>query len=154
MSATQMTAQDLESLNAELRTLQSAGRAEVIERIKIAREWGDLSENAEYKAAKEDQAHLETRILKLRAQIDAADVVEETSGGETVEFGCAVTFTDEGKGTEQTFKLVSSRDAAPTEGKLSIASPLAAALLHRRIGDVAEVRAPRGTRQLLITAIA
>jgi transcription elongation factor GreA len=147
-----MTEDELRRLQEELRELESAGRARIAAQIKTAREWGDLKENAEYHAAKEAQAHLETRILKLRAQMRAA-VVVESAGGDEVTHGSSVEITDTGTGRTQAFKIVSPNDAAPGEGKLSVSSPIAQALLGHGIGDVVQVSAPRGVRELRIDAI-
>jgi transcription elongation factor GreA len=153
MSDTQMTAEDLETLKAELYELESNGRAQIAARIKTAREWGDLKENAEYHEAKRDQSHLETRILQLRDRIQNAEVVEEATSTDIVRFGSTVTFTDAGTGREQTFKIVSAHEAKPTEGTLSVASPIASALLERRVGDTVKVPTPTGQRELRLTAI-
>jgi transcription elongation factor GreA len=148
-----MTADDLEALRAELVELEGPRRREIAGRIKTAREWGDLKENAEYHAAKEEQGHLETRILRLRDQVQNAVVVERTSGSETVQFGCQVVFTDRASGREQRFEIVAARQAKPSEGLLSVASPLATALLGHRVGDVVSVSAPSGVRELVINEI-
>ena len=147
-----MTQDELDRLQQEVRELESAGRARIAAQIKTAREWGDLKENAEYHAAKEAQAHLETRILKLKAQMRAAVVVER---GETdaVAHGSSVEITDTGTGRAQKFTIVSPNDAAPAEGMLSVSSPIAQALLGHRVGDVVQVSTPRGTRELRIDAI-
>jgi len=148
-----MTAQDLEALRAELVELEGPRRREIAARIKTAREWGDLKENAEYHAAKEEQGHLETRILRLRDEVQHAVVVESASGSETVEFGCQVVFSDRASGREQRFRIVAARQAKPSEGLLSVASPLATALLGHRVGDVVSVSAPSGVRELVINEI-
>jgi transcription elongation factor GreA len=153
-AANMMTAEGLEELNAELAALEGDGRREIAERIKTAREWGDLKENSEYHDAKNEQAHLETKIARLREKITAAVVVEATStaGGDQVSFGSSVRVRDQ-DGAEQTWKIVSSHDASPTEGKLSVESPVAAALLGRAPGDTASVLLPRGTRKLTIVSV-
>lgn len=148
-----MTAEDLEALRAELVELEGPRRREIAARIKTAREWGDLKENAEYHAAKEEQGHLETRIIKLRDQVSNAQVVERSSGSQTVQFGCEVAFTDRGAGREQRFRIVAARQAKPAEGLLSVASPIAEALMGHRVGDVVEVSAPSGVRKLHIDEI-
>jgi transcription elongation factor GreA len=153
MSNTQMTAEDLDVLKAELYELESDGRAQIAARIKTAREWGDLKENAEYHEAKRDQSHLETRILVLRDRIQSAEVVEESTSTDVVKFGSTITFSDAGTGREQTFKIVSAHEAKPTEGTLSVASPIANALLERKVGDVVKVPTPTGERELRLTAI-
>jgi transcription elongation factor GreA len=153
MDSVSMTAEERDALQAELGELQTAGRSEIAARIKVAREWGDLKENAEYHAAKEAQAHLETRILKLRDQLRSAVVVEADGNGETVEHGLTVSYTESPSGKSKTFKIVSPNEARPGEGALSAASPVAQALLGHRVGDVVEVRTPTGPRRLTIDAI-
>ena len=124
------TAEGLEALEAELAELEGEGRREIAERIKTAREWGDLKENSEYHDAKNDQAHLETKIARLREKIADAVIVEEAPGGGVVGFGSTVVVRD-AEGAEQTWRIVSSRDAAPAAGPLSAESPVAVALLGR-----------------------
>lgn len=148
-----MTAEELETARRELRELESAGRTEIAARIKTAREWGDLKENAEYHAAKEDQAHLETRIAKLRDQIRSAEVVETTGSTEVVEHGSTVSYTDRSSNRRQTFRIVSPHEARPAEGSLSAASPIAKALVGRRVGEAVEVNTPAGMRQLVIDSV-
>ncbi len=148
-----MTAEDLEALRAELVELEGPRRREIAARIKTAREWGDLKENAEYHAAKEEQGHLETRIIKLRDQVQNAVVVERSGGSRTVEFGCEVAFTDRKAGRTQRFQIVAARQAKPAEGRLSVASPIAAALLGHAVGDVVKVAAPSGEREVVIDEI-
>jgi transcription elongation factor GreA len=151
MDTVSMTAEELEALQSELGDLQTAGRSEIAARIKTAREWGDLKENAEYHAAKEAQAHLETEILKLRDQLRSAVVVKTDKTTEVVQHGSVVTFSDE-KATK-TFKIVSTHDAKPGEGTLSASSPVAQALLGHKVGEVIPVRTPSGIRNLSIDSI-
>jgi transcription elongation factor GreA len=153
-AANMMTAAGLDELNAELAALEGDGRREIAERIKTAREWGDLKENSEYHDAKNEQAHLETKIARLREKITAAVVVEATpaAAGGQVGFGSSVHVRDQ-DGAEQTWKIVSSHDASPTEGRLSVESPVAVALLGRAPGETASVLLPRGTRQLTVLSV-
>ncbi|HMD56406.1 MAG TPA: transcription elongation factor GreA [Solirubrobacteraceae bacterium] len=148
------TAEGLRALQLELEELESGGRREIAERIKTAREWGDLKENSEYHDAKNDQAHLETKIARLRERIAEAVIVEEGAGfgAEVVGFGSTVVVADQ-DGGEQTWRIVSSHDAAPREGRLSAESPLAVALLGRAPGDLVSVSLPRGERQLTVVSI-
>ena len=148
------TAEGLGVLEAELAQLEGDGRREIAERIKTAREWGDLKENAEYHDAKNDQAHLETKIVRLREKIAAAVVVEEApaNGGGAVAFGSTVAVRDQ-DGVEQTWRIVSSHDAAPSEGRLSAESPVAVALLGRRTGENVSVSLPRGKRTLTVLSV-
>jgi transcription elongation factor GreA len=149
------TAEGLATLQHELEELESDGRREIAERIKTAREWGDLKENSEYHDAKNEQAHLETKIARLRERIAAAVIVKEEPGASAgvVSFGSTVVVRD-GDGGEQTWRIVSSHDAAPREGKLSAESPVATALLGRSTGDVVRVALPRGERKLTVVSVA
>lgn len=152
--STLMTAEGVEELRAELHRLESEERAKVVEQIKTAREWGDLKENAEYHAAKDSQSHLETRILRLREKLLTAEVVEPGAGTDgTVRFGTTVTFEDERSGQAQSFQLVASHDANPSAGTLSIESPIGAALNGCGVGQLVEVKAPKGVRRLRITDV-
>ncbi len=148
-----MSAAELERLREELNELEGAGRAGIAQRIKTAREWGDLKENGEYHAAKEAQAHLETKILRLREQLRGAVVVEVGAAGDEVRHGSSVEVTDLATEKSQRFRIVSPNDASPAEGLISAGSPIAQAMLGRKIGDVAEVPTPRGTRRLRIDAL-
>ena len=147
-----MTRDDYDRLVGEIARLESEDRAEMAERIKAARELGDLKENAEYHDAKDAQAILETKILRLRDQLTRAEVVE-AQGGDTVAFGSAVDLRDRGSGKDLRYTLVSAVDADAAAGKLSVESPVAKALLGARAGDVVEIPTPRGTRTLEVTAI-
>src|ERR1700739_3319742 len=150
--ANRITAEGLEALKAEVEQLEGAGRREIADRIKTAREWGDLKENSEYHAAKNDQAHLETKIAKLRERISSAEVVEAANEHGIVSFGSTVTVTD-GSGVERVWKIVSSRDAAPAQGRISAESPVARALLGLHTGDIAHVVLPRGESDMTVLAI-
>jgi transcription elongation factor GreA len=147
-----ITAEGLEALRAELAELEGPGRQEIAKQIKTAREWGDLKENAEYHAAKEAQAHLETRILKIRDRIKNAEVVEVSSGG-TVGFGSTVVVEDESTGKQTTYRIVASNEADIAKGLLSAESPVAAALDGKRAGDVGVVTTPRGERRLKLVEV-
>jgi transcription elongation factor GreA len=148
-----ITAEGLEVLEAELATLEGDGRREIADRIKTAREWGDLKENSEYHDAKNDQAHLETKIAKLRERISTAEVVRESEGqGGVVGFGSTVVIRDE-KGNERSWRIVSSHDASPSEGRLSADSPVARALLGHRAGERASVVLPKGESVLTVVSV-
>jgi transcription elongation factor GreA len=148
-----MTAEELETIQRELGQLETAGRREIAGRIKTAREWGDLKENAEYHAAKADQAYLETRIAKLREQIRSAAVIRVSASSEMVQHGSTVSYTDRSTNRQNTFRIVSPHDARPSDGALSAASPVARALIGRGVGDVIEVPTPTGVRKLYIDSI-
>jgi transcription elongation factor GreA len=148
------TAEGLETLKAELEALEVEGRREIAERIKTAREWGDLKENSEYHDAKNDQAHLETKIARLREKIADAVVVaeEETAGEGVVGFGSTVVIRDQ-EGAEQTWRIVSSHDASPKDGRLSAESPVAVALFGRAPGEQTSVTLPKGKRTLTVVSV-
>jgi transcription elongation factor GreA len=148
-----MTQEGLEALRDELERLETTERREIVQQIKTAREWGDLKENAEYHAAKDAQAHLETRILQIREQIDNAKVVEVQTGSDVVAFGSTVEVTDEETGKDATYRLVSAHEAAPAKGMLSFESPVGTALRDKRVGEVAVVPTPRGERRLRVVTI-
>ena len=148
-----MTQESYDALRAELEHLEGQARNDIAKQIKTAREWGDLKENAEYHAAKDAQAHLETKILLLREQLDNAEVVERASGG-AAGVGSVVEVRDEQSGRVSTYTLVPTREAVPSEGKLSLESPVGEALRDKRPGDVATVQTPRGERRLQVVSIA
>jgi transcription elongation factor GreA len=148
-----ITAEGLENLKAEIARLEGEERQLIAERILRAREHGDLSENAEYHAAKEDQAHLETRILRLLGRLRSARVVETPRGGDVVAFGSTVTFVDEASGKEQTLTLVGTTEQDLKAGKLSSESPIARALIGAKVGDVVAVQTPGGTRDTRVVKV-
>jgi transcription elongation factor GreA len=142
-----ITKEGLEALKAELERLEGDARREIARRIQIARELGDLSENAEYHIAKEDQAHLETKIKRLAERLRKARVVEAPANSDVVVFGTTVTVADAESGREATWTLVGPTEADVGAGKLSAESPVAKALMGRRAGDEVEVHTPRGVRR-------
>lgn len=146
-----MTQTGLDALQVELDALEDHGRREIAERIKVAREWGDLKENSEYHDAKNDQAHLETKIARLREKISTAVIVseDEVPAEGVVGFGSTVVVRDQ-DGVERTWTIVSSHDAAPADGRLSAESPVARALTGRRSGESASVTLPRGESLLTV----
>jgi transcription elongation factor GreA len=148
-----MTKEGLEALREELERLETTGRHEIAEQIKVAREFGDLKENAEYHAAKEAQGFLEARIVQMRAQLENATIVEAAKGGDVVAFGTTVELEDESTGRKLTYTLVSAREQAPAEGKLSFESPVGSALRDKRVGDVASIATPKGERRLRVVSI-
>ncbi|MFL5825409.1 MAG: GreA/GreB family elongation factor [Thermoleophilaceae bacterium] len=150
-----MTQAELEQLRGEIDHLEGDGRREIAERIKTAREWGDLKENAEYHAAKEEQAHLETKILRLRDRLQGAAIVEEgaAAAAGVVGLGATVEFVDETSGATQKFRLASAGQAKPGDGTLSFDSPVGRALAGHGAGDTVTVPTPRGDRRLRITGI-
>ncbi len=119
-------------------------------RIKVAREEGDLKENAEYHIAKEDQAHLETKIKRLRERLRTAVVVEADGNGDRFAFGRTAEVLDEGKGAVNTWTLVGSTEADLAGGKLSAESPIGRALLDAEPGKPVAVETPRGSRTFVV----
>ena len=149
-----MTRADYERVEAEVAELEGSARAEMAERIKAARELGDLKENAEYHDAKDAQRFLETRILRLRDQLTRAQVVEAEGGGDAVAFGSEIVVADRDNGRRTTYTLVSAVDADAAAGRLSVESPVARALVGARAGDVLEIPTPKGKRTLEVISIA
>jgi transcription elongation factor GreA len=141
-----ITTQGIEALRREIEELEGPRRTELAARIKAARELGDLKENAEYHIAKDDQAHLETRIKRLRERLRRAVVVEVDEDGETFAFGRTAEVLDEAKGEVMTWTLVGSTEADLEKGRLSAESPIGRALRDARVGERVEIETPRGTR--------
>jgi len=148
-----MTAESLQALKEEIERLETEGRREIADRIKTAREWGDLKENAEYHDAKNAQAHLETRIAGLREKVLRADVQDSKPSSDVVALGSRVTVKDEASGREDVFVLVPATEAKPSDGKLSFESPLAQALVGAKPGDSVKVPTPRGERKLSLLSL-
>lgn len=149
-----ITEAGLAALKAELGELETVGRREIAGRIRTARAHGDLSENGEYHAAKEDQAHLETRIQRLRQRLRDAVVVQAAEGpGLTLGFGRSAEVRDEGTGEVHTWTIVGATEADRTRGRLSVQSPVGKALLDHPPGATVEVPVPGGTRRLTIERI-
>ena len=145
-----ITAEGLAALEAELHELETTARLAMAERIKAAREIGDLKENAEYHIAKEDQAHLETKIKRLRERLLAAEVVEADTGGSVLGFGRTAAVLDETTGTVHNWTIVGPTEADISNGRLSSESPVATALLGREVGETVAVQTPRGKRSYRI----
>ncbi|MEM9574792.1 MAG: transcription elongation factor GreA [Pseudomonadota bacterium] len=149
-----MTRKGFDALNEEIRWRQQDERPRIIEAIAEARAHGDLSENAEYHAAKESQSHNEGRISELEGLIGRADVIDvATMTGDTVRFGATVTLTDDDTGDEVTYQIVGDQEADPKEGRISISSPISRALIGKTVGDSIEVKAPKGDRGYEIEAV-
>jgi transcription elongation factor GreA len=141
-----ITAAGIEDLKAELEQLEGPARLEMAARIKVAREEGDLKENAEYHVAKEDQAHLETRIKRLQERLHNAVVVEVDAGTDSFAFGRSAEVLDEANGKANVWTLVGSTEANLSEGRLSAESPIGRALMDAKIGATVKVETPRGQR--------
>jgi transcription elongation factor GreA len=148
-----MTAEARDRLVAEIEKLEGEGRREVAARIKVAREWGDLKENAEYHAAKADAAMLDLKIQRLRDKLRSAEIVELASGAEGAGLGSKVTYVDETSGREVTHTLVAEVEASPRDGLISIASPVGETLAGATQGDQLTLETPRGQRSLKVVAV-
>lgn len=145
-----ITPEGIAALREEIEQLEGPGRIAMAARIKVAREEGDLKENAEYHIAKEDQAHLETKIKRLRERLRTAVVVETDGNGDRFAFGRTAEVLDEVKGAVNTWTLVGSTEADLAGGKLSAESPIGRALLDAEPGKPVEVETPRGTRTFVV----
>jgi transcription elongation factor GreA len=142
-----ITAAGIEDLKAELEQLEGPARIEMAARIKVAREEGDLKENAEYHVAKEDQAHLETRIKRLQERLHNAVVVEvDAKSADSFAFGLSAEVVDEASGKTNVWTLVGSTEANLAEGRLSAESPIGRALMNAKVGATVKVETPRGKR--------
>jgi transcription elongation factor GreA len=150
-----LTPEGLEKLKDELETLSTARRREVAERIKEAREFGDISENSEYDDAKNEQAMLESKIAQLQEKLRMATVIDSKElSTEVVQVGSVVHVKDEKTGKSVKYTIVGSAEANPEESKLSNESPVGRALIGHRRGDTVAVQVPRGpARKLKITKI-
>jgi transcription elongation factor GreA len=149
-----LTRDGRERLQAELETLIRVTRLEVASRIAQAKDLGDLSENAEYEAAKHEQAFVEGRIRELQHQLSNAQLIDEgVNGDKMVRIGSSVTVVDEEDGEEMTYTIVGSAEAKPREGKISNESPVGAALLGKKRGQKVKVPSPDGSYKLLIRKI-
>ena len=149
-----LTYAGLKALEEELENLKVVKRKEVAAKIKEAREQGDLSENAEYDAAKEAQAHLETKINQLKLAIAEAKVIDTSRlSTEAVQILSTVEMTNMANNTKMRYTIVSENEANIKVGKISIKTPIAQGLLNKKVGDVVEIAIPRGTIKLRIDKI-
>lgn len=155
MKRTPMTLRGAEALRIELKKLKSEDRPNVIRAIAEARGHGDLSENAEYHAAREQQGFIEGRIAEIENRLANADIIDVTrlaAGGKVV-FGSTVELADEDSGARVVYQLVGDDEADIRRGLISVSSPIARALIGKAEGDVAEVTAPGGTRSYEIISV-
>jgi transcription elongation factor GreA len=149
-----MTAEGHAALDAELKRLKTDERPSVIGAISEARSHGDLSENAEYHAAKERQSYIEGRIAELEDKLARAQVIDVSKlSGTNVKFGATVTVIDEDTDHKAAYKIVGEDEADVKLGKISITSPLARAMIGKEEGDVVEVAAPGGSKSYEIVAV-
>jgi transcription elongation factor GreA len=148
MATVPLTVRGLQKLKAELQKLKSVERHAVIQAIAEARAQGDLSENAEYEAAKDKQGFIEGRILELESKLAAAQVIDPATldAGGRVVFGATVDLEEEKSGANVTYQIVGDDEADLKLGLISISSPIARALIGKEVGDVADVQAPGGVK--------
>jgi transcription elongation factor GreA len=155
MATIPITKRGAEKLKEELHRLKTVDRPWVINAIAEARAQGDLSENAEYDAAKDRQGFIEGRIAEIEGKLSAAQIIDPTqldAGGKVV-FGATVELEDEDSGTAVTYQIVGEDEADLKQGLVNISSPIARALIGKEEGDVAEVQAPSGTKRFEIVAV-
>jgi len=155
MAKTPLTVRGAERLREELKRLKSEDRPRIIKAIAEARAHGDLSENAEYHAAREQQSFAEGRIQELESKLSNAEIIDVTkinAGGKVV-FGSTVVLADEENGSEVTYQIVGEDEADIKSGRVSVNSPVARALIAKQQGDVAVVKTPTGERQFEIIEV-
>ncbi|KAA9301685.1 MULTISPECIES: transcription elongation factor GreA [Aerococcus] len=149
-----MTIEGKERLEAELEDLKVNKRPEVVSRIKIARSYGDLSENSEYEAAKDEQAFVEGQIAKLEKMIRYAEIINpDELASDEVSIGRKVSFVELPDGDEEAYTIVGKAEADPLSGKISNESPIAQALIGKKVGDQVSFETPGGELALKITAV-
>jgi transcription elongation factor GreA len=155
MKRTPITMRGAEALRAELRKLKSEDRPNVIKAIAEARAHGDLSENAEYHAAREQQRFIEGRIGEIEAKLSNAEIIDVTAmeASGRVIFGATVELADEDSGAHTTYQIVGEDEADIKERRVSVTSPIARALVGKQAGDVVDVAAPGGTRSYEIVTV-
>ncbi len=147
MEKVPMTAAGYSRLQEELKHLKSVERPAVIRAIAEAREHGDLSENAEYQAARERQSFIEGRVMELEDRISRADVIDVAAlSGDSIKFGATVKLADEDTDEETTYQIVGADESDIKAGRLSITAPLARGLIGKSVGDVVEVTTPNGSK--------
>jgi transcription elongation factor GreA len=155
MEKVPMTAAGHQALESELKRLVAVERPRIIELIAEARGHGDLSENAEYHAAKEAHGLNEGRILEIEDKLSRAEVIDVSKliGSKTIKFGATVTLVDEDTEEKKTYQIVGDVEADVKGGRISISSPIARALIGKSVGDTVEVAAPGGARSYEITRV-
>ena len=148
-----MTLAGKQKLEEELENLKTVKRKEVVERIKIARSFGDLSENSEYDSAKEEQGFVEGRITTIESMLRNALIIEESGASDVVTLGKTVAFVELPDGDEEEYTIVGSAEADPFEGRISNDSPIARALLGRKVDDIVKIATPGGDMEVRIVSI-
>ncbi|RPF55547.1 transcription elongation factor GreA [Aquisalibacillus elongatus] len=149
-----MTEEGLEKLEQELNELKTVRRPEVVERIKVARSFGDLSENSEYDAAKDEQAFVESRVAQVENMIRNAVIIEnDEESNDTVQLGKTVKFVELPDGDEEEYQIVGSAESDPFEGRISNDSPMAQSLLGKKVGEQVTVQTPGGEIDVKIVEV-
>ena len=148
-----MTRQGYDKLEADLRELKTVDRPRIVREIEVARAHGDISENAEFHAAKERQSHIEGRIRQLEDKLARAQVIDPSGPADSVRFGVTVVLLDVETDDEVTYTLVGEDESDIAKGLLSISSPIARALLGKGVDDVVRVQVPKGTREFEVREI-
>lgn len=149
-----MTASGYARLEEELQYLRQTARPQVIQAIAEAREHGDLSENAEYHAARDRQSFIEGRVAEIEDQMARAEVIDVSKlSGDTVKFGATVTLADEDTDEETTYQLVGEVESDVKDGKLAVTSPIARAIIGKSVGDSVEVQTPKGHKFFEIVSV-
>lgn len=154
MDKVPMTAEGYAALEAEIKYLKTVERPRIIKQISDARTHGDLSENAEYHAAKDQQGWVEARVAELEDKVSRAEVIDVSKlSGDTVKFGAFVTLVDEDSEDESVYQIVGEFEADVKKGKISVTSPIARAIIGKRKGDSVEVMTPGGGKSYEIVKI-
>ena len=148
-----LTVEGQQKLEEELHFLETVKRREVGERIKEAKEFGDISENSEYDDAKNEQAWVETRIAEVSQILAHATVISSPTKNDKVGLGSRVEIEDKASGTKQVYQIVGSAEADPDQNKISNESPVGRAVIGKKKGEIAEVTTPRGAREFVVTKI-
>ena len=149
-----MTSEGYSKLETELSHLKSTARPQVIQAIAEAREHGDLSENAEYHAARDRQSFIEGRVAEIEDTISRAEVIDVTKlSGNTVKFGATVTLADEDTDEETTYQIVGEVEADVKEGRIAVTSPIARGIIGKAVGDSVEIETPGGSKGFEIVAV-
>ena len=147
-----MTAEGKKNLEERLEFLKVHGRADMAEKIRVAREFGDLSENAEYDIAKDEQAKMEAEIIEIEAKLANVQIIDEKTRGDRVDIGCKVRIADD-KGREDEYTIVGTHESNPMENRISNESPIGKAMLGKRKGDEVLVKTARGDARYKIVKI-
>jgi len=155
MNKIPMTAVGYNRLQEELKRLKTVDRPTIIRAIAEARDHGDLAENAEYHAARDRQSFIEGRLAEIEDKIARAEIIDVSKlSGSVIKFGAKVTLADEETDEEQTFQIVGEDESDISQGRLSVTSPLARALIGKRTGESVEVAAPRGAKSYEVVTVA